>query len=409
MSSKTSLSMTAVERRASIALASLFALRMLGLFMLLPVFAVAARGLPGGDDPSRVGLALGMYGLTQAFMQIPFGMASDRWGRRPVVVAGLMLFIAGSVVCALSTDLFWITVGRAIQGSGAISAAVTAWLADSTRDSVRTRAMAMVGASIGMTFAVSLVIAPLLIGVGGLAGLFWTIGCLGLAALAVALWVVPTAPPVPKPLLKVPVRRVITHPDLLRLNLGVFTLHLIQIAMFVVVPAAFIQTGGLSTAELWKVYLPIVLASFVVMVPLIVIAERRGAHRGILRGAVAALVVVCAALTWAQHQFVPLVIAMVAFFSVFNVLEAMQPSLVSRVAPPAYKGLALGFYNTSQAVGLFAGGGLGGWLAAKVGPSAVFEVAAAMALLWLVLAWRMTPPAIRDAATEPGETIRSVP
>jgi MFS family permease len=402
--------MTAVERRASIALAGLFALRMLGLFMLLPVFAVAARGLPGGDDPSRVGLALGMYGLTQACMQIPFGIASDRWGRRPVVVAGLMLFVVGSVVCALSTDLFWITVGRAIQGSGAISAAVTAWLADSTRDSVRTRAMAMVGASIGLTFAVSLVIAPLLIGVGGLSGLFWTIGCLGLAAIAVALWVVPTAPAVPKPQVNVPAWRVMTHPDLLRLNLGVFTLHLIQIAMFVVVPAAFARTGGLGAAELWKVYLPIVLVSFVVMVPAIVMAERRGAHRGILRGAVAALVLVCAALTWAQHQFIPLVIAMVAFFSVFNVLEAMQPSLVSRVAPPAYKGLALGFYNTSQAVGLFAGGGLGGWLAARVGPEAVFEVAAVLALLWLVVAWRMTPPPIRDAAAAaPGKPVRSVP
>src|SRR5690606_28544246 len=186
--------MTPDERRASAALAGPFACRMLGLLLLLPVFAVAARDLPGGDDPARVGLALGMYGLTQAFMQIPFGLASDRWGRRPVVLAGLALFVAGSVVCALAGDVFWITVGRAIQGSGAISAAVTAWLADATRDEVRTRAMAMVGGSIGLAFAASLVLAPVLVGWGGLPGLFWTIACLGLACIAVACWVVPDAP-----------------------------------------------------------------------------------------------------------------------------------------------------------------------------------------------------------------------
>ncbi len=390
--------MTAVERRASMALASLFALRMLGLFLLLPVFAVAASGLPGGHDAARVGLALGMYGLTQAFMQIPFGLASDRWGRRPVVVAGLVLFIVGSVVCALSNDLFWITIGRAIQGSGAISAAVTAWLADSTRDAVRTRGMAMVGASIGLSFALSLVLAPLLVGVGGLAGLFWTIACLGIAALAVAIWVVPDAPTSVAP--RVPARQVVTHRDLLRLNFGVFVLHMIQIALFVVVPMAFVQTSGMAASELWKVYLPIVLASFVVMVPAVFAAERHGAHRGVLLGAVAALAVVCFALTWTHLGFVPLVLTMVGFFSVFNVLEALQPSLVSRVAPPAFKGLALGFYNTSQAVGLFAGGSLGGWLASRFGTATLFQVAGMLAVAWLLVAWRMAPlPARRAAAS----------
>src|SRR6185437_2430015 len=182
------LALTSIERRASVALASLFACRMLGLFLLLTVFAVAARGLPGGDSPARVGLALGMYGQTQAFMQIPFGLASDRWGRRPVVVTGLLLFIAGSVVCARAPDVFWITIGRAIQGSGAISAAITAWLADATRDEVRARAMAMVGGSIGLSFAVSLIASPLLVGEWGLRGLFWVIAALGVASLALARW-----------------------------------------------------------------------------------------------------------------------------------------------------------------------------------------------------------------------------
>src|SRR5690606_9854570 len=191
MSTESPSRMTPLERRSSVALASLFACRMLGLFLLLPVFAVAAQGLPGGNDPARVGLALGMYGLTQAFMQIPFGLASDRWGRKPVVLFGLVLFVLGSVVCALAGDIFWVTIGRAVQGAGAISAAVTAWLADSTRDEVRTKAMAMVGSSIGLSFAVSLVAAPLVVGWGGLSGLFWVIALLGVAALAVALWAVP--------------------------------------------------------------------------------------------------------------------------------------------------------------------------------------------------------------------------
>ncbi|MFW7346819.1 MAG: MFS transporter [Pigmentiphaga sp.] len=396
----TSFRMTPFERRASLSLAALFMCRMLGLFLLLPVFAVAAKALPGGNDPARVGLALGMYGLTQAFMQIPFGLASDRWGRRPVVVMGLVLFVAGSVVCATTDDLFWITIGRAIQGSGAISAAVTAWLADATRDEVRTKAMAMIGASIGLTFAVSLVLAPVLVGWGGLTGLFWTIAALGVAALGVAAWVVPAAPPAPRGE-PASMSSVLSHPDLLRLNLGVFTLHLIQVALFVVVPAALVHTGGLDTATLWKVYLPVVLASFVVMVPVIGITERYATHRKTLLGAIAGLVLVCMFLPWAQDHYGWLVGAMIAFFSVFNILEAMQPSLVSRVAPPSLKGLALGFYNTSQAIGLFAGGALGGWLVSHLGAAAVFQAAAGLAVIWLLAAWGMKPlPARRTARPE---------
>jgi len=347
-----------------------------------------------------VGLALGMYGLTQAFMQIPFGLASDRWGRRPVVVMGMVLFVDGSVVCATTDDLFWITIGRAIQGSGAISAAVTAWLADATRDEVRTKAMAMIGASIGLTFAVSLVLAPVLVGWGGLTGLFWTIAALGVAALGVAAWVVPAAPPAPRGE-PASMSSVLSHPDLLRLNLGVFTLHLIQVALFVVVPAALVHTGGLDTATLWKVYLPVVLASFVVMVPVIGVTERYATHRKTLLGAIAGLVLVCMFLPWAQDHYGWLVGAMIAFFSVFNILEAMQPSLVSRVAPPSLKGLALGFYNTSQAIGLFAGGALGGWLVSHLGAAAVFQAAAGLAVIWLLAAWGMKPlPARRTARPE---------
>ena len=365
------------------ALAGLFAARMLGLFLLLPVFAVAARGLPGGDDPARVGLALGMYGLTQAFMQIPFGLASDRWGRRPVVIAGLLLFVAGSVVCAQASDVFWITIGRAIQGAGAISAAVTAWLADATRDEVRTRAMAMVGGSIGLSFAVSLVLSPVLVG-------WW--GCRACSGPS-PVWAWSAWPwragscrwcraPRPAPCRR-PGRAVLLHPDLLRLNFGVFVLHLVQVALFVVAPALLAKAGGLDARELWKVYLPVILVSFVLMVPVVFVAEKRRAHRGALRAAVAGLALVCALLPMASQGFYGFAMALTGFFVVFNVLEALQPSLVSRVAPAAYKGLALGFYNTAQAAGLFTGGALGGWLASHSGANAVFIAAAA----WRCSGW----------------------
>ncbi|MDN3988183.1 MFS transporter [Zwartia vadi] len=391
MSEHTPLSLTPTERRASVALASLFAARMLGLFLLLPVFAVAAQGLKGGHDPLWVGIALGMYGLTQAFMQIPFGLASDRWGRRPVVLAGLTLFVIGSVVCALSDDILWVTIGRAIQGSGAISAAVTAWLADATRPEVRTRAMAMVGGSIGLSFALSLVIAPLIVGSTGLAGLFWTIALLGVVCLAVARFVVPVVAPTPKPLHPARPRQVLTHTDLLRLNFGVFCLHLIQIAMFVVIPPLLLKLGGLDAESLWKVYLPVIFGSFIFMVPAIFVAEKRRAHRAMLRLAVAGLVLVCAFLPWASQNFYLLAFGLTGFFVMFNVLEALQPSLVSRVAPPELKGLALGFYNTSQAAGLFLGGALGGSVAVLGGASAVFWSACGLSALWLVVTWGLKP------------------
>ncbi|CAN1570546.1 AraJ Arabinose efflux permease [Burkholderiaceae bacterium] len=390
-----SLSLTPIERRASFALAGLFAARMLGLFLLLPVFAVATLGVAGGDDPARVGLALGMYGLTQACMQIPFGLASDRWGRRPVVLVGLLLFVLGSVICALSNDIFWITIGRAIQGSGAISAAITAWLADATRPEVRTRAMAMVGGSIGLSFALALVAAPLIVGAGGLSGLFWSIALLGVVCLLVARFVVPVVPLAAKPAQPARAMQVFTHTDLLRLNFGVFCLHLIQVAMFVVIPPLFIKLGGFSSAELWKVYLPVIFGSFIFMVPMIFVAEKKRAHRAMLRLAVAGLVVVFALLPWASQGFYLLAAGLTAFFVMFNVLEALQPSLVSRVAPPELKGLALGFYNTAQAAGLFLGGSLGGILVVWGGASAVFWAACALSALWLLVTWGMRPLGVK--------------
>jgi len=391
MSADLKLKLNATERRASVALAGLFAGRMLGLFLLLPVFAVAAQGLAGGDDPTRVGLALGVYGLTQAFMQIPFGLASDRWGRRPVVLFGLILFVVGSVLCALSNDIFWVTIGRAIQGAGAISAAVTAWLADATRDEVRTRAMAMIGASIGLSFALSLVLSPVLVGWWGLSGLFWVIAALGVVCLVVARYVVPLAPRTEARSMNASAREVLGHRDLLRLNFGVYVLHLTQVALFIVIPGMLAQLGGLAPGDLWRVYLPVILISFVLMVPVVFIAEKQRAHRGALRACVALLAVVLGAMVWLRHGFYPLAIGLTLFFVMFNVLEALQPSLVSRVAPKAYRGLALGFYNTAQAAGLFTGGVLGGWLLTHGGADPVFLVTAGLSVAWLAATWAMKP------------------
>ena len=268
--------MTPEELRASLSLSSIFALRMLGMFLILPVFAVHARSPPGGDNATLVGLAMGIYGLTQAFGQIPFGAASDKYGRKRIIVIGLLLFAAGSFIAAFAQSLAWVIVGRALQGAGAISAAVTAFVADTTREEQRTKAMAMVGGSIGLTFALSLIAAPVLYAVIGMSGIFTLTGILSLLAILVVVFVVPPAPP------KLPASR-----ELMRLNFGVFALHLAQMAMFVVVPAALVQHADLPVASHWKVYLPVVLVSFVMMLPPILIGERRSKMKQVFLAAIA--------------------------------------------------------------------------------------------------------------------------
>lgn len=443
--------MTRGELRASSTLASIFALRMLGLFLILPVFAVHARDLAGGDNATLVGLALGIYGLTQGVLQIPVGAASDRFGRKPVIVVGLLVFAAGSFIAAAATDVAWTIVGRAIQGAGAISAAVTAFVADATRDSQRTKAMAMVGGSIGLAFAVSLVGAPLLYSVIGMTGLFVLTGLSALAAVAVVAWVVPSVEAAAEEVRRAtqaeaavlarvgvpgaaerrttpqsvsdegaalaaaaaqgegappaaaagsaavgagtansvhPLRRrdIVFDPDLLRLNFGIFVLHTVQMAMFVVVPSWLVESAGLPLPEHWKVYLPVVLVSFALMMPPLNAAERRGALRSLFAVSVALLALVQALLALHPSGLVALAALLLVFFVVFNVLEAALPSLVSRIAPPQSKGLALGVYNTTQSLGLFFGGALGGFVAQRFGGQAVFVVTAVLCGLWLLAA-----------------------
>lgn len=288
-------SMTAAERRAGMSLAAIFALRMLGLFLILPVFAAHAHLFEGGDNLTLVGLAIGAYGLAQAVLQLPFGAASDRFGRKPVIVTGLLIFIAGSVLAALADSIYMVILGRVLQGAGAISAAVTALAADLTRDQHRTKIMAMIGSSIGLVFALSMVAAPLLYAVVGMSGIFWLTALLAAGAIFVVLRVVPDAPPAPRPS-PGRLRDVLRNGQLMRLNAGVFALHLIQTTMWVVVPAALVSGAGLAVPEHWKVYLPAVLLSFVVMVPAIIVAERRGLMKPVFNAAIVLLVIVQAGL-----------------------------------------------------------------------------------------------------------------
>ena len=389
--------MSPEERRTGASLASIFALRMLGLFLILPVFSVHARTLPGGDNLALVGFALGAYGLTQAFFQIPYGIASDYFGRKLVIVVGLLIFALGSFVAAWAPDMNWIIVGRVLQGAGAISAAVTALAADLTREEHRTKVMAMIGSSIGLVFALSLVGAPLLYGWIGMSGLFVLTGVLALAAIGLLIKAVPPAP-APHGHEKLPLRRVLFDVDLLRLNLGIFTLHMVQMAMFVVLPHALVNFGGLPAATHWQVYLPAVLVSFAVMVPAIIAAERKDKMRPVFLAAIGLLAVVQAGLYLLHQSLWALAAWLLLFFVAFNVLEATLPSLVSRTAPPAAKGAALGVYNTTQAVGLFIGGAAGGYIAQHFGDNAVFAACTGLALIWLAVAKTMNFPQRRQPA-----------
>ena len=385
--------MTPQELRASFGLAGIFGLRMLGMFIILPVFALYAAKLPGGSSHTMVGIALGAYGLTQACLQVPFGWLSDRWGRKRTIYLGLVIFAIGSFIAAMAHDVNWVIVGRIIQGAGAISAAVIALAADLTREDQRTKAMAIIGMTIGATFALSMAAGPVLDGIIGVPGIFALTGILAILALLVVRFVVPeVAQSVVSnvPVLPVSLKSVLRDGQLLRLNYGIFALHGILMALFVVVP--FALQAHLPSGSHWRVYLPVMLGAIVLMLPPMLLAERGGLQKPVFVGAVAALIGALALLMFSGDELAALVIGLLLFFAAFNLLEATLPSMISKRAPPGAKGTAIGIYSSLQFVGTFFGAASGGWLSQHYGAPAVFGFCGALAIVWLLLSFGMRVP-----------------
>jgi MFS family permease len=370
-------------------------MRMLGMFMILPVFALYAVHLRG-TTPALTGLAIGAYGMTQALLQIPAGLLSDRIGRKPVIIGGLLLFALGSIVAAEAQTIHLVILGRALQGSGAIAAAIMALTADLTREEHRMKAMATIGMSIGLSFAVAMVAGPVLDKWVGVPGIFWITAVLAMVGIGVVFFVVPTpavtrmhreAEAVPSQF-----GRVLRSGELLRLDFGILVLHMILTATFVVMPLVLRDEAGLAASRHWEVYLPVMFFSVLAMVPFIIYAERRGQMKPVLLGAVALMTLAELGLYELPVTLIDVGLLLFLFFTAFNLLEAMLPSLISRAAPLDCRGTAMGFYSSSQFLGAFLGGSIGGLVHGRFGVHGVFLFTALGALLWLLVAATMTPP-----------------
>ncbi len=387
--------LTPLERRTTFGLAGVYGVRMLGLFMILPVFALYATGLEG-VTPTLVGLAIGIYGLTQAMFQIPLGMLSDRVGRKPVIIGGLLVFALGSVVAALSDSITGVIVGRALQGSGAVASATLALVADLTRETIRARVMAAVGLTIGVAFSVAMVAGPVLNQWIGVDGIFWMIAVFALVAISIVVLVVPT--PVKAQhyrdtrMVSDYLGSVLRDSQLLRLDFGIFTLHMLMMANFVVLPLQFVEVYGLAAVDHWKVYLPVMLGGFVVMVPFIIIAEKYRRMKQMFTLAVAELLLAEIILYLDIGGFTGMLVGLFVFFVAFNFLEASLPSLVAKLSPADAKGTAMGVYSTSQFFGIFVGGAMGGWMHEHYGIRGVYLFAACVVAVWLLLAATMKKP-----------------
>ncbi|HVZ54865.1 MAG TPA: MFS transporter [Pseudolabrys sp.] len=383
------------EFRAALSLAAVFSVRLLGLFMIYPVFAAYAQGLSGAT-PYLIGEALGIYGLSQGLLQIPFGLLSDRFGRKTMIVIGLVVFGIGSAVAATSTSIGGVILGRALQGAGAVGSVILALVADLTSEENRTKAMAMVGITIGASFMVALVAGPIVATFIGVSGIFWLMVALALAGIAITEFAVPSPRRVRvhRDAEAVPalIGSVLKNPELLRLDFGIFALHAMLTASFLVVPGLLRATLHVTSHAQWIVYLPVLVVSVVVMVPAIIVAEKYRRMKGVFVGAVAALAASQAMLYVGAGNLYVLIAALVVFFSAFNVMEASLPSLITKAAPPDAKGTAMGIYSSAQFLGIFAGGIVGGWAHQHGGDATVFMLTAAVALAWLAAAATMAQP-----------------
>ncbi|MBK0001313.1 MFS transporter [Erwinia sp. S43] len=386
--------MTPVELRATWGLGTVFSLRMLGMFMVLPVLTTYGMALQGASE-ALIGLAIGIYGLAQAVFQIPFGLLSDRIGRKPLIVGGLIIFVLGSVIAALTTSIWGVILGRALQGSGAIAAAVMALLSDLTREQNRTKAMAFIGISFGITFAIAMVLGPIVTNAFGLHALFWMIAVLATSGIVITLLVVPSASSHvlnrESGMVKGSFRDVLANSRLVKLNFGILCLHILLMSSFVALPGQF-ERAGLPAAEHWKVYLVTMLIAFVSVVPFIIYAEVKRRMKRVFIFCVALMLVAEVVLWLAGGHFWTLVIGVQLFFVGFNLMEAILPSLVSKESPPGFKGTAMGLYSTSQFIGVAIGGSMGGWVFGHFDAQSVFVVGAVIAAVWLLVSITMQEP-----------------
>ena len=381
--------MNPLEWRAVAGLSLVYMLRTIGMFMIMPVFAIYAHGLPG-VQPWQIGFAIGIYGLTQAILQIPLGMASDRWGRKPVIVGGMLVFALGSFIAGCTQDIHWIIVGRLIQCMGAVSSAVSALLADITRETVRTTAMAILGAGIGVSVLLALVLGPVVAGWVGVNGIFDVTGVAALLAILVVLKLVPDAPRIPAR--AGGLRAALADGQLLRLDGGIFVLHACMTALFVAAPFAILSTLHMADDEHWKVYLPVLIVAIIPVFPLIRWAEKSGNTKSVFMGSVASLSVALALLGEFHGNAVGLIAGLVLFFTATNFLEGSLPSMISRRAPPSQKGAALGVYSSAQFLGAFVGGALGGITLGHWGVGGVFALIAILPIIWLAFSFNLSPP-----------------
>lgn len=394
--------MTRSELIAACSLAGVYFLRMLGLFVVLPAYALHAHELSGATD-TLIGVAVGVYGGTQALLQIPFGRWSDRYGRKPIIIGGLLLFILGSLLAASASDIYTSIAGRALQGAGAVSAAIMALAADLTREEIRTRVMAIIGISIGMSFALAFVIGPLVATVAGLAGLFSFAALLGVLAIVLMVWAVPNPPAMKAAAHGVAGRdlhRALADPNLIRLNLGIFCLHALLTATFVVLPLVLRDRAGLPASAHWQLYLPALLLSVACVMPLVRRADRGREGQRLFLASILGLATVELLLAGYQGGTLLAGLLLLMFFLAFNLLEAGLPALVSRAAPGEIRGTALGLYATTQFLGTFLGGVLAGLVHEHVGLNAVFLMNAAIAGAWAWSSVGLSLPAMSAAPRE---------